>query len=155
MQERPLHLQPPGSACEHHSMPCPYACWLCSLLRCTPSELPAAHVAHVKHQTPCLLQIASMAALHKPMKEAGIGIADFVRHLSFVYEWMFAELLPYHFPRGRVLLLVDMEGVSLGQVGDVCTGCCGAGSRMSYICDDMALFTSQHNMLIVANQTLS
>lgn len=61
-----------------------------------------------------LIKLASLCALPRALRDAGLSPEDFSRHMAFVWTFMFERLVPHAHPSGRMVLVADCRGIRLG-----------------------------------------
>jgi hypothetical protein len=86
-----------------------------------------------------MLQLASLTALPRALREAGLVLDDFVRHMAWVWTFMFERLVPHEHPAGRMVLVADCSAIRLSlAMGEGQVGRAGAaeGARIEHMCGD-------------------
>jgi hypothetical protein len=58
-------------------------------------------------------QLGALCTLPRTMRDAGVPIEDFTRHMAWLWSYMFEVLAPNPHPSGRMVLVADCKGIRL------------------------------------------
>jgi hypothetical protein len=70
-----------------------------------------------------VMKLGTLHKQYKMLEDEGVSNDDMVKHLALIYEHMFLKIDPRPLPGGRIINLLDMDGLGIMDMQGAFTGC--------------------------------